>query len=333
MTHAAIFFLAALLLTFLGGRASTSEAKPEWSYKHTNMLRGVAILMIMGGHLSGVFLDTWQRFLTPAGGVGVAIFLIISGYGINESYKEKGLSLFWLKKFFRVFFPYVLLELFFLLINAYHLSGWKLALDLLCLRTRLWFVSYILYMYVAFYFFTRWIPNQRLTMLCLTSLAMLFLMDGVEGEQAFSFLTGTAISAHKDKAVAWLTRYRYKLSAILVAIGTLFLCLKQLPAVRAYGEGCIMNIVQMFIKLPWGLAIVLITQRAIRLQNSRFLSFCGNISYELYLVHFTMFFSAFWIIAPLNWYGCFLVCIASFFGAWLLAMINTRVSSSILSRL
>lgn len=34
------------------------------------------------------------RIFTPLGGIGVALFLILSGYGLTESYKKKGLHFF-----------------------------------------------------------------------------------------------------------------------------------------------------------------------------------------------------------------------------------------------
>ena len=56
------------------------------SFEHTNSCRAVAALIIMLQHVAGKF---GFRIFTPLGGIGVAIFLILSGYGLNESYKRK----------------------------------------------------------------------------------------------------------------------------------------------------------------------------------------------------------------------------------------------------
>lgn len=56
------------------------------SIQHTSICRAVAAIIIILQHVSGRF---GIRYLTPLGGIGVAIFLILSGYGLNESYKKK----------------------------------------------------------------------------------------------------------------------------------------------------------------------------------------------------------------------------------------------------
>lgn len=76
------------------------------SMEYTDILRCIAIFMVMMQHLAGFILDS--RYFTPFGGAGVCIFLIISGYGLTKSSQKKGLKDFWKKKFFRVFFPWLL---------------------------------------------------------------------------------------------------------------------------------------------------------------------------------------------------------------------------------
>ena len=58
--------------------------------KQTNCLRGLAALLIATGHI----LIDWHapRVVNITGSVGVAMFLVLSGYGINESYKKNGLN-------------------------------------------------------------------------------------------------------------------------------------------------------------------------------------------------------------------------------------------------
>ena len=41
------------------------------------------------------FTGNMSRIFTPLGGIGVAMFLILSGYGLNESFKKNGLDGFW----------------------------------------------------------------------------------------------------------------------------------------------------------------------------------------------------------------------------------------------
>ena len=71
----------------------------------TNAYRGVAILMVVIQHCAGEF---GTNLFTPFGGIGVAIFLILSGFGLSESFKKKGINGFVTKKLWRVWLPYFL---------------------------------------------------------------------------------------------------------------------------------------------------------------------------------------------------------------------------------
>ena len=72
----------------------------------TSVYRGYAILIIMLCHVTG----SWNFVgFTPLGGIGVAMFLFLSGYGLNES---------WKKKVLRVIFPYVLFRMIWLMIDG-----------------------------------------------------------------------------------------------------------------------------------------------------------------------------------------------------------------------
>lgn len=51
----------------------------------------------MACHLVGTFFCGGITYFTPLGGIGVAIFLLLSGYGLNESCAKSGLTN-WCKK-------------------------------------------------------------------------------------------------------------------------------------------------------------------------------------------------------------------------------------------
>lgn len=54
--------------------------------QYSLFLRGVAIMLVVVCHCMGQF----TRIFTPFGGIGVALFLILSGYGLNESFRRGG---------------------------------------------------------------------------------------------------------------------------------------------------------------------------------------------------------------------------------------------------
>lgn len=62
----------------------------------TESLRGLSIIIIIISHYA---FHLNASYLGPLGGIGVTIFLFISGYGLNES-ARKGMTNFWRKKYF-----------------------------------------------------------------------------------------------------------------------------------------------------------------------------------------------------------------------------------------
>lgn len=55
---------------------------------HTIEDKGLAILLVILCHAAGTFGQGKFVLFTPLGGIGVAIFLLLSGYGLNESWNN-----------------------------------------------------------------------------------------------------------------------------------------------------------------------------------------------------------------------------------------------------
>lgn len=83
-----IIFLVICLVLYGVGFLKPMTKYSFMSFEHSNACRGIAALIIMLQHVAGKF---GVRYFTPLGGVGVTIFLILSGYGLNESYKRRGI--------------------------------------------------------------------------------------------------------------------------------------------------------------------------------------------------------------------------------------------------
>lgn len=79
--------LATILLITANWNQKTSETALKLDRSYTNMLRGLAMVMIMFGHVGGCYEES--VWFSPLPGVGVALFLMLSGYGNNESYLRK----------------------------------------------------------------------------------------------------------------------------------------------------------------------------------------------------------------------------------------------------
>src|SRR3989339_1241391 len=99
-----IIFLVVVLATIR--RKGTQEF---FSATVSQELKGLAILMILFGHI-GYFLAEDHRFLFPlsiSAGVGVNLFLFLSGYGLASSALSKSLSIFqfYKKRLAKLFIP------------------------------------------------------------------------------------------------------------------------------------------------------------------------------------------------------------------------------------
>jgi peptidoglycan/LPS O-acetylase OafA/YrhL len=134
----------------------------------TNELKGLAILAVIFSHV-GYFLSIDQRFLFPLSilaGVGVSLFLFLSGYGLTMSALKKPLSIgkFYSKRLLKLFTPFwivigilFLADYFFLHIHrspAYIIHSFlgifpqaDLFLDV---NSPFWFLTPLLFYYLIF---------------------------------------------------------------------------------------------------------------------------------------------------------------------------------------
>ena len=69
-------------------------------------LKGLAIILVIINHIGECY-----GFPGPLGAIGVTIFLLLSGYGLNESLKVKnGVKGYWNNKFISIYIPYICLS-------------------------------------------------------------------------------------------------------------------------------------------------------------------------------------------------------------------------------
>lgn len=263
---------------------------------YTNQLRGFAMLIIMVGHIGGFFGDRPFiglpiRFYTPLGGVGTALFLIISGYGLSESYKKNGLSGYWRKKGYRLIVPYLLsIPLFYVVaflspimhheIMTMMPNHWYFEF--------MWFVEYLVIWYVVFYVVHRFLPSKlHMPFMFLMGVISFFMLKStLMTAQSFSFVLGEFLSQYKG----WIEKHLMKRNVCLLAllscfIGVLFLAIKQFPMIRSYPlESYLYRFVELMIYAPIALGLLNLFS-LVKITDKGILVFVGSISYELYLVH------------------------------------------------
>lgn len=158
-----VVFVAAIILSL--GRKKNQDVFP---LELTQELKGLAILAIVFSHV-GYFLSSSRNFLFPLsimGGVGVNLFLFLSGFGLTTSAsKEKIHALkFYKKRLLKLFTPFWIVSIiiflldFFLLHISYpstyiihSLLGYFPRADLfLDINSPFWFFTPILFYYLIF---------------------------------------------------------------------------------------------------------------------------------------------------------------------------------------
>lgn len=161
-----LFTIALLLITLLSSKKDTHPH--EMNRDHTNQLKGLAIMMVIFSHI-GYFLDSQDKFLYPlsvAGGVGVNIFLFLSGFGLTFSTLKSHTSIlgFYFKRLSRIYFPlwlavslFLILDFFILQVNyptrtiIYNFFGFIPDADIYTsFNSPLWYFTLILFYYLIF---------------------------------------------------------------------------------------------------------------------------------------------------------------------------------------
>lgn len=249
------------------------------------------MILIMLSHATNSF--DYGRLFTPLGGIGVAVFLIVSGYGINESIKRSGFKNYWVKRIIKVWMPYVL-AVFTVLAMTGKVNSFSYCMkSILFIERPYWFIPYIFQCYLAYWVIYRHFHQSRgLIWVILIILSIIFLPE-IQAEQSFSFYLGVLLS---EKGVKIKEQIREKekllpfIVIVLLSIGVLFLGIKQTPYVRSLQDSVYFVFVQILIKGAPALAIILLPYALkSHIVYNRTLNAIGIISYELYLVHFPLF--------------------------------------------
>ncbi|PEW16951.1 hypothetical protein COD21_04285 [Bacillus cereus] len=142
----------------------------NWS----NQLKGIAIILVILGHL---------QLISHAGAWGVAIFLIVSGFGLTQSYLKSGINNFFKKRVSKVLVPYSIVTLIWVVIDAFigikhSISSTILALIGINLNEEfdksMWYITFILMWYIIFYITFKFIRNNSIRIIVLFVFSIMF---------------------------------------------------------------------------------------------------------------------------------------------------------------
>ena len=266
-----------------------------FSKSNTQALKGFAAIgifafhILLGYDISPIF-NMW-------GGLFVAVFLILSGYGIEESYRQNGLEGYWWKRMNKVLLPTAFFILAYNYIFSYltidsdlsSLVGMHNCLDeLLYIKPTFWFVFFVLKCYAVYWIGVRYMGERlRLFFYVVCALVCLNMQapcGHLEAEQSFSFLAGVLLSMNKHKLDALSDREVKRWMFLLLFVGVLFLCLKSIPILHELKGRIAYNYLLCPFRLSVGLAFIpLFTM--LRVVKSSMMRFAGEYSLEIYIAH------------------------------------------------
>lgn len=305
-------------------------------YNLSQLLKGWACILIALHHYSqymigqGLSTNVFYFLLSTQGGYsGVALFFLLSGYGLAESEAKTHLSVkdFAIKRLWNLYKPLLLVNILtYLAILAY---GWAaepgfvpenpLAVLGLRYRDNLWFVKILLVCYLVFTLSSQIRTKGRRNLVLTATLLALCVAAVANGAllrhwmSVPFFALGVLVSEYKrETAVRIKNPWIWGATILLLAV----LC----AYTRMTGEAMIIHIGCNI--LQTGLLLLLFSCLEIRVARN---SFLGKISYPVYLVHNkilqTMLFFGYWI-PVLPYLAAALLC------GWLLYLLNDALKVS-----
>lgn len=257
----------------------------------TTKMKAMAIIMVVICHVGTTL---FGRLFNPFGGIGVSTFLILSGYGLMESFKQHGLDGFWRKRLSRVLVPYLI---FLLVYCAYRMVANG---EFPIFNLRYWFVEYIVIWYVLFYFIMKYCPKCKWILLSIAAIVIIWVMPCLQAQQSLCFMAGILISEKKDD-VASISRKRLIQIAVSCVVISFFasLIVQWLPIYRYHldptsmqpwlafkyieDDDILRKSIQVIFHLPAGI-FVIIMMTLLDHVKIPLLEPIGRISYEIYLV-------------------------------------------------
>ncbi len=320
------FALPILVYLFFSMKRPNAQPFAMLDRSHTAILKGLSILIIVVSHFSNLYSGIVPSFLA---GSGVVLFLLCSGFGLNESWnrssssnhKQKYIN-YWKNKILGVWMPYLVVLALVVIFNpAYDIIHFlRGSFFLENIIPYGWYMQFLFVWYIGYFIagvLTDYFPCKtgKYLVLGVISVAAFLLPKQLYAEQAISFLLGVLISDF------CLQKKTYPRKTVMIC------------GLLLYG---LLLIVKMFVKEPYILdtAIWLITKVVLAIWliyitfylqkffNQAYLAELGALSYAFYLVH-----GKFWFFV--DWSGTILGTLIYQIAITLIAIILTKSTNQL----
>ena len=314
----------------------------------TQGIKGISIIIIVAIHCLNQFGVEHIQFIAA---IGVSLFLIVSGYGIECSYQNNGLKWFWLKRFLTVIIPYWIVQ-----IAASIVWQWdrQMLINGICFIESNWFVPYILGCYLIFWITSLIFKHNRIYVL--TGLFIVWLI--IDSVLSSKMLIGDISPILRTRQMLcfpfgmWLARGNnidgngtddsnkgaYNTAKLFGAVGKLKQCIigvalmiaglvitviSQLGIVESMPM-LLQGAVSIFTVFPIAVGALMVMDLINSVVGSKVFVFFGMISYELFLTHWQSIDQLY-----MQWYGIRQFLGFTLIGTLVLVLINKFVISKI----
>lgn len=267
---------------------------------HTNAIKGVAIILVLLGHIG---------FIPHAGAYGVVLFLMLSGFGLVQSYLNSGLSNFFSKRLSKVIVPYAVITIIWLIFfghqyiidaDYYNLVMLVLGLDFSAsLDPSMWYISFLIVWYIAFYLiFSARISIQTKIILLFLFSVLVYRNAGIFPMPAGAALYVTAFPIGAAIGTLYNVVKEYKFKKMLLLTGFVLLSvLSLLASVYFYGRINLSVFDYSATNISCAFLVIGITS-ILKVMSVRLgiFEFFGKISYEMYLIEYMFLMKCLWLL-------------------------------------
>jgi peptidoglycan/LPS O-acetylase OafA/YrhL len=306
-----ILFAIFVLASILSIRKNTKPPGKILDFEQTEQIKGLAIFFVISGHL-------WVHVAENApsivlSGDAVAIFLILSGFGLTMSKGTKSIDLkqFLLKRISRLILPYWIATILILLLDYVILDktlnvssvlmtflGLNLSKELRYLDYVRWFVTFIIFWYIIFFSVNKLISKDKVRIFTYFLIGAIILplnyyIFEVGWYQFLSFPFGCFIGVYYEEIIkAWQENKRLILwlSILGLAYFVIYKILIHDQLFWAYIDDLVPNIFLSYLRdfnsmVFSASIIILFVVLGRKGLVSKLLLILGRYSYELFLLH------------------------------------------------
>lgn len=271
--------------------------------KQTDAVKGISMVMIFLHHFTQLM--EYQSLMYPfifVGYISVAVFFFFSGFGLMSSFQknEKPIQLkcFLIKRVARIYIPFIVANIFLGVLSnllsynnysALEIISQSFVLQNIILGKALWFINSILFFYFSFFLSLKYFKKNNAIKVIFATTALYILVCVILGlgnwwyNTAFAFPFGV-LFAYKKESFFKLIKNNYLILAVLVS----FFFLITFVIAIFFAQGFIARFMFESLAAILFICAVIIFLYKIDL-NSKFFSFVGKISLEIYLIHSSLF--------------------------------------------